>query len=64
MYNDDSFYAINKLMDFAHGNTIQKQMTQSMNEIIANMHIPGVENPMEKPLAHTVGHEGEVVNEN
>jgi hypothetical protein len=46
MYNQDSFYAINKLVEFAHGDSIQKQMTGSMNEIIANMRVPGVDNPM------------------
>jgi hypothetical protein len=46
MYNEDSFYAVNKLVEFAQGDTIQKQMTQSMNETIANMRIPGVDNPI------------------
>ncbi|MDR2524843.1 MAG: hypothetical protein LBC83_01400 [Oscillospiraceae bacterium] len=46
MHNEDSFYAINKLVDFAKSTAIQKQMTASMNETIVNMRIPGVDNPM------------------
>ncbi|MDR1468370.1 MAG: hypothetical protein LBT00_03660 [Spirochaetaceae bacterium] len=46
MDNEDAFYAVNKLVDFAHGETIQKQMIQSMNEAIANMRVPGVDNSM------------------
>jgi hypothetical protein len=46
MYNEDSFYAVNKLIEFAHAGTIQKQMTMAMNETIAAMRIPGVDNLM------------------
>jgi hypothetical protein len=48
MYDKDSFNALDKLMDFAKTDEIQKQMTQSMNETIKNMRIPGVDNLMEK----------------
>jgi hypothetical protein len=47
MYNEASFYALNKLVDFAKGDTIQKQMIHSMNQSIAAMRIPGVDNPMQ-----------------
>jgi hypothetical protein len=47
MYDEQSFYAVNKLIDFAKGNTIQKQMIQSMNGTIATMRIPGVDNPVQ-----------------
>lgn len=53
MYNEDSFYAVNKLIQFAHGDSIQKQMTGSMNEIIANMRVPGVDNPMRGTRSNT-----------
>ena len=46
MYSEDSFYAVNKLVDFAQSGTIQKQMIVSMNEAITAMRIPGVDNPM------------------
>jgi len=46
MYNEDSFFAVNKLVEFANGDTIQKQMIQSMNNAIATMRVPGVDNPM------------------
>ncbi len=46
MYTKDSFSAIDKLLDFAQDTAIQKQMTQSMNETIAQMRIPGVDNPL------------------
>jgi hypothetical protein len=48
MYDETSFYAVNKLIDFAKSDAIQKQMTESMNEALAGMCIPGVENPMEQ----------------
>lgn len=48
MYNEDSFYAVNKLVEFARGQTIQKQMIQSMNDAIAAMRVPGVDNPMQE----------------
>jgi hypothetical protein len=46
MYNEDSFYAINKLVDVAKSDIVQKQMISAMNEAVLNMRIPGVDNPM------------------
>ena len=46
MYDEDSFYAINKMVDFAKSGAAQKQMIASMNDTIAAMRIPGVDNPM------------------
>ena len=46
MNKEDLFYAINKLVEYADAGKIQKQMTQSMNEAIAAMRIPGVDNPI------------------
>jgi len=45
MNKEDFFYSVNKLVEFAQADKIQKQMTQSMNEVIAAMRIPGVDNP-------------------
>ena len=42
-----------KLVEFAKETVVQEQMTSSMNSIIANMRIPGADNPMHpkvKPL--------------
>jgi hypothetical protein len=46
MYDENSFTALDKLMSFAQGQTIQMQMTQTMNAAIANMRIPGAGNPI------------------
>ena len=35
-----------KLVEFAKETVVQEQMTNSMNSIIANTHIPGDDNPM------------------
>ena len=35
-----------KLVEFAKETVVQKQMTNSMNSIISNMRIPGVDNPL------------------
>jgi hypothetical protein len=48
MYDDKSFTALDKLIDFTNGQTIQEQMIQSMNNVIANMRIPDVDNSMHK----------------
>ncbi|GMO57809.1 MAG: hypothetical protein Ta2G_17690 [Termitinemataceae bacterium] len=64
MYDENSFSALNKLVDYANDQTIQKQMTQSMNESIANMRIPGAGNPMPHTKAQTELPKGENRNEN
>lgn len=46
MYNEDSFFALNKPVDSAKSGAVQKLMVASMNEAIAAMRIPGVDNPM------------------
>ncbi|MDR2480492.1 MAG: hypothetical protein LBD48_14435 [Treponema sp.] len=46
MDNNDSFDAVNKLVEFAKSGAIQKQMIASMNDAIATMRVPGVDNPM------------------
>lgn len=53
MYNEDSFFVVNKLVEFAKSGAVQNSMIASMNEAIAAMRIPGVDNPIrgtaEKP---------------
>lgn len=58
MNKDDYFFAVNKLVEFANAGEIQKQMTQSMNETIAAMRIPGVDNPIHDQTNNIKG-EGE-----
>jgi len=46
--NEDSFFSINRLVEFGMGLAIAQQMVKTMNESMKNMHIPGAMNPMEK----------------
>jgi len=64
MYDNNSFKAVDKLIDFAKGTAIQEQMTKSMNETIDNMRIPGAGNPMPKTAERTAEETKEVENEN
>jgi len=63
MYDNNSFTAIDRLVDFAKSTAIQGQMTKSMNETIDNMRIPGAGNLMlktpEKTVEETKGVENE-----
>jgi len=63
MYDEDSFYAVNKMIDFAKSGTAQKQMILSMNDAIAAMRVPGVDNPMPGTIKQTETEE-EKPNEN
>jgi hypothetical protein len=42
----NNFYSIDRLMEFGMSMAIAQQMVKSMNDVMANMHIPGVMNPM------------------
>jgi hypothetical protein len=44
--NEDSFYSINRLVEFGIGIAVAQQMVKTMNEAISNMHVPGAMNPM------------------
>ncbi|MDR2313806.1 MAG: DUF4339 domain-containing protein [Spirochaetaceae bacterium] len=46
MYDEHSFYSIDRLIEFGLGMGIAQQMVQMMNHTMANMHIPGAGNPM------------------
>ncbi|MDR1256411.1 MAG: DUF4339 domain-containing protein [Spirochaetaceae bacterium] len=46
MYDEKSFYSIDRLVEFGMGMAIAQQMTQSMNQ---TMHIPGSGNLMQPP---------------
>lgn len=48
--NDDSFFSINRLVEFGLGLTVAQQMVKSMNEGARQMHVPGAMNPMDQNL--------------
>ena len=45
--NDDSFFSINRLVEFGMGMAVAQQMVKTMNETMSTMHIPGAMNPMQ-----------------
>lgn len=45
--NDDSFFSINRLVEFGMGMAVAQQMVNSMNSAMTNMHIPGSINQMQ-----------------
>ncbi len=44
--NDDSFYSINRLVEFGMGLAVAQQMVRTMNDAMSNMHVPGAMNPI------------------
>ena len=46
--NDNSFFSIDRLVEFGMGMTVAQQMVQSMNHSMSNMHVPGAMNLTEK----------------
>ncbi|MDR3356989.1 MAG: DUF4339 domain-containing protein [Spirochaetaceae bacterium] len=49
MYDEHSFYSIDRLVEFGMGMAIAQQMVQSMNQSMQSMRIPGAGNPMPAP---------------
>jgi hypothetical protein len=45
--NDDSFFSINRLVEFGMGVAIAQQMVNTMNSAMTNMNIPGAMNSMQ-----------------
>ena len=45
--NEESFFSINRLVEFGMGLAVAQQMVQTMNNAITNMHIPGAMNPIQ-----------------
>ncbi len=45
--NDDSFFSINRLVEFGMGMAVAQQMVNTMNTAMTNMHVPGSMNPMQ-----------------
>jgi hypothetical protein len=50
--NDDTFFSIDRLVEFGLGMSIAQQMVQSMNLALQNTYIPGTMNPVQGPLRH------------
>jgi hypothetical protein len=46
MYDEKSFYSIDRLIEFGMGMAVAQQMVQSMNQTMRDMHIPGAGNSM------------------
>ena len=49
MYNETSFYSIDRLVEFGMGMAVAQQMVNTMNQTMAAMQIPGAGNPMRPP---------------
>lgn len=47
--NDDSFFSINRLVEFGMGMAVAQQMVNTMNNAMANMNVAGSMNPMQTP---------------
>jgi len=47
MMNNDSFFSIDRLVEFGMGMAVAQQMVKTMNDAMTNMHIPGTMNPMQ-----------------
>lgn len=45
--NEDSFFSIDRLVEFGMGMAVAQQMINTMNSAMANMQIPGSMNPMQ-----------------
>ena len=48
--DDESFFSINRLVEFGMGVAIAQQMVRTMNESINTMQIPGSMNPMQNTV--------------
>jgi hypothetical protein len=46
MYDETSFYSIDRLVEFGMGMAIAQQMVKSMNEAMSTMRVPGAGNPI------------------
>ena len=45
--NEDSFFSINRLVEFGMGMAMAQQMVKTMNAAMTDMHVPGAMNPMQ-----------------
>ena len=47
--NNDSFFSIDRLVEFGMSLAVAQQMVKTMNETMQKMHVPGAMNPMQPP---------------
>ncbi len=45
--DDDSFFSINRLVEFGMGMAVAQQMVNTMNNAMTNMHVPGSMNQIQ-----------------
>lgn len=45
--SDDSFFSIDRLVEFGMGMAIAQQMVQTMNHAMSNMQVPGADRPLQ-----------------
>ena len=45
--NEDSFFSINRLVEFGMGLAVAQQMVKTMNDAMSNMYVPGAMNPIQ-----------------
>ena len=47
--DNDSFYSLDRLIEFGLGINIANQMIKVMNDSFQQMYVPGADNPMKQP---------------
>jgi hypothetical protein len=47
--NEDSFFSIDRLVEFGMSMAVAQQMIQTMNNAMSNMNVPGAMNTMQTP---------------
>ena len=49
MYDEKSFYSIDRLVEFGMGMAVAQQMVSAMNQTMQTMRVPGAGNPLRPP---------------
>ncbi len=49
--NDDSFFSMDRLVEFGLSMAVAQQMTNTMNHCMQNMHVPGAMQPMQQTFS-------------
>ena len=52
--NDNSFYSIDRLVEFGMGMAMAQQMVRVMNETMQTMYVPGASNTISAPQSLTI----------
>ena len=47
--DENSFFSIDRLVEFGIGMSVAQQMVNSMNKTMQQMYVPGVQNPVTQP---------------